>query len=252
MNPLSERARLMLERYRVLETMLRSEKARLWEHVKQANAQGLLPRFEMSAAPSPSSRGPSFGRSRSAPAIRLIVASALLTLPAVAAVSIAVRQARTRAGRSSVEDHVASTIAPAASKMVPAQEVVAAQNDGMRPVDIAENFAPMSPKRFALRKTAHGPTVESTIDEEVHLLNEAQVADDAGDWQRALKLLDEYPKRFPASHLADARAVAHLVVLCKLGRVTAARGEAVRFLSRYPNSPFTDRVQRNCNSKDGL
>jgi hypothetical protein len=51
--------------------------------------------------------------------------------------------------------------------------------------------------------------------------------------------------------LAEARAVEHLVVLCKLGRMTAARQEAVRFLARYPNSPFTDRVKGICVSKDG-
>ena len=254
MNPLSERARLMLERYKVIETMSVSEKTRLLENIQQANARGLLPRFEVSAAPSTASKATSFGRSWSAPAIRLIIVSALLALPAVAAVAFAVRQAR----RPSVENHVASTIAPATAEVVPAQEVapaqpaqqVPAQINGMGPVDTTEHLAPLSPKRVVLRKTARGPAVESTIDEEMHLLNEAQAADDAGDWPRALKLLDEYPRRFPSSRLADARAVAHLVVLCKLGRVTAARHEAVRFLSRYPNSPFTDRVKGICVSKD--
>jgi hypothetical protein len=254
MNPLSERARLMLERYKVLETMSGSEKTRLLESIRQANARGLLPRFEVGPAPSTASRGTSFGRRPSAPAMRLIIVSALLALPAVAAVAIAVRQARRSDGRPSVEAHVASTIAPATAKVVPAQEVVPAQpaqNDGMGPVDTTEHIAPTSPKRFVLRKSARGPAVESTIDEEMHLLNEAQAADDAGDWRRALKLLDEYPRRFPSSRLAEARAVEHLVVLCKLGRMTAARQEAVRFLARYPNSPFTDRVKGICVSKDG-
>jgi hypothetical protein len=97
MNPLSERARLMLERYKVLETMSGSEKTRLLESIRQANARGLLPRFEVGPAPSTASRGTSFGRRPSAPAMRLIIVSALLALPAVAAVAIAVRQALGRA-----------------------------------------------------------------------------------------------------------------------------------------------------------
>src|SRR6266404_3433650 len=125
MNPLTERARLMLERYKVLETMSVSEKTRLLEDIQQANARGLLPRFEMSAAPSMASKPTSFGR-WSAPARRLIIVSTLLALPAMAAVAIAVRQTRIWGGRPSVEAHVASThaaptIAPATAKVAPAQ-----------------------------------------------------------------------------------------------------------------------------------
>jgi hypothetical protein len=255
MNPLSERARLMLERYKGLETMSGSEKTRLLEDIQNANARGVLPRFEVSAAPSMASQGSSFGRGWSAPARRLIIVSTLLALPAVAAVTIAVRQTRSRDQHPSdqhpsVEAHVASTrvaptIAPATVEVAPSQK------DDRGSVETTRRVAPTSPKRVVAPKTARGPAVESTIDEEMHVLKEAQAADDAGDWRRALQLLDEYPRRFPSGRLADARAVEHLVVLCKLGRVTAARQEAVRFLSRYPNSPFTDRVKGICVSKDG-
>jgi hypothetical protein len=249
MNPLSERARMMLERYKVIETMPVSEKARLLEDIQHANARGLLPRFEINAAPPTASKATSFGRSWSAPARRLIIVSTLLELPAVAAVAIAVRQTRSWVGRPAVEahvaaTHVASTIAPATVEVVPSQK------DDVGPAETTKHVAPTSPRRLALPKTPRGPAVEPTIDEEMHVLNEAQAADDAGDWRRALQLLDEYPRRFPSGRLADARAVEHLVVLCKLGRVTAARQEATRFLSRYPNSPFTDRVKGICVSKN--
>jgi hypothetical protein len=255
MNPLSDRARLMLERYKVLETMSVSEKTRLLEDIQQANARGLLPRFEMSAAPAMASKTPSFGRSWSVPARRLIIVSTLLALPAVAAVAITVRHARSWDGRPSVEAQLASTpVAPThvAPVIAPATvEVAPAQKDDMGPLETTKYVAPRSPKRIFVPKTPRGPAVESTIDEEMHVLKEAQAADDAGDWRRALQLLDEYPRRFPSSRLADARAVEHLVVLCKLGRVTAARQEAVHFLSRYPNSPFSDRVKGICVSKGG-
>jgi hypothetical protein len=249
MNPLSERARLMLERYKVVETLSVSEKTRLLEDIQNANSRGLLPRFEVSAAPSMASRVSSFGGGWSAPARRLIIVSTLLALPAVAAVTIAVRQTRSSDRRPSVEAHVGSTrvtptIAPATVEVAPSLK------DDMGPVETTRHVAPTSPRRVAAPKTPRGPALESTIDEEMHVLNEARAADDAGDWRRALQLLDEYPRRFPSGRLADARAVEHLVVLCKLGRVTAARQEAVHFLSRYPNSPFTDRVKGICVSKD--
>ena len=245
MNPLSERARLMLERYKVLETMSVSDKTRLLDNIQQANARGLLPRFELSAAPSMASKPTSLGRSWSAPARRLIIVSTLLALPAIAAVAIAVRQTRSSDRRPSGEaqvapTHVRPTVAPATVEVAPIQK-----ND-VEPVETTKHVALPSPKRAVVPKAARGPAVESTIDEEMHVLNEARAADDSGDWRRALQLLDEYPRRFPSSRLADARAVEHLVVLCKLGRVTAARQEAVDFLSRYPNSPFTDRVKGVC------
>ena len=250
MNPLSERARLMLERYKVLETMSVSEKTRLLDSIQQANARGLLPRFEVSAAPSVASKPTSFGRSWSAPARRLIIVSTLLALPAVAAVAIAVRQTRSSDRRPSVEarvvaTHAAPTVAPATVAVAPAQE------DEVGPIETTKRVATPSPTRVVVARAVRGPAVEPTIDEEMHVLNEARAADEAGDWRRALQLLDEYPRRFPSGRLADARAVEHLVVLCKLGRVTAARQEAVHFLSRYPNSPFTDRVRGICVSKEG-
>jgi outer membrane protein assembly factor BamD (BamD/ComL family) len=100
--------------------------------------------------------------------------------------------------------------------------------------------------RSALPRTAHQPATEATIDGEMRLLKEAQSAGTDGNWQRALRLLDEYAVRFPSGRLADVRAVAHMTALCQLGQINSARSEAERFLARYPNSPFTDRVKRVC------
>ena len=96
---------------------------------------------------------------------------------------------------------------------------------------------------------SRAPALESTIDAEMRLLTDAQAANQAGDPRRALQLLDEFALRFPASRLTDVRTVARLVALCKVGQADLARREAARFLAKYPNSPFQDRVRGICASK---
>jgi outer membrane protein assembly factor BamD (BamD/ComL family) len=87
---------------------------------------------------------------------------------------------------------------------------------------------------------------EPTIDEEVKLMTAAQAALRSGQPRRALHLLNEHARRFPNGKLASARAVAHMVALCAVGRADEARSEADRFLAKSPSSPFAERVRNVC------
>ena len=79
-------------------------------------------------------------------------------------------------------------------------------------------------------------------------MNGAQLALRSGNPGHALQLLNEDARRFPNGKLASARAVAHMVALCRLGRADEARLEADRFLAKNPSSPFADRVKAVCSS----
>jgi outer membrane protein assembly factor BamD (BamD/ComL family) len=87
---------------------------------------------------------------------------------------------------------------------------------------------------------------EGTIDEEVRLVQSAQLAIQSGEPRRALSLLDEHARRFPNGMLADAREVARIAAWCNAGERTLARARAEEFLARHPGSPFADRVRNLC------
>ncbi|HXI54464.1 MAG TPA: hypothetical protein VNO55_00265 [Polyangia bacterium] len=246
MNEPSERARLLLERYKTVESLSSAHKERLLAKLESAVARGTAPRFDDDGA-EPIAVPLSWPqRVWSAPLFRPLVLILLVALPAVAAVGIARRLTLDPVAPPPVAARPAS-VGPAASRSpveAPASESaplvaptpsVAAKHAGTRPST-----------RSALPRSAREPAADATIDGEMRLLKEAQAAGADGNWQRALRLLDEYAVRFPSGRLADVRAVAHLTALCKLGQTTMARSEAERFLVRYPNSPFTDRVKRVC------
>jgi len=80
-------------------------------------------------------------------------------------------------------------------------------------------------------------------------MNGAQAALRAGDAGRALSILNEHAKRFPAGKLATARQVTRMVALCQAGSPKQARAEAATFLARNPSSPFAERVRGICSSE---
>ncbi|MEA2699884.1 MAG: hypothetical protein QOI66_4155 [Myxococcales bacterium] len=241
----SERARVLLERYKTVESLSSAHKERLLAKLENAVARGASPQFDDDGA-TPMAVPPSwFQRAWAAPLFRPLILICLVALPAVAAVGIARRLTPARVVPPPAPAHPAPA-RPAPIGPTAPRPAVEAPDTEIAPLVAPKHSATLSPTRSTPPRSTHAPATDATIDGEMRLLKEAQAAGADGNWQRALRLLDEYAVRFPAGRLADVRAVAHLTALCKLGQTTMARSEAERFLVRYPNSPFTDRVKRVC------
>jgi hypothetical protein len=243
----SERARLLLGRYKAVESLSPSHQERLLAKLEDAVTRGTSPQFDDSDAP-PLASPPSWPqRAWSAPLFRPLMLILLMALPAAAAVGIISHL---------MPAHVVPSRAPAprpapVSRPMSAPPVEASAGEVAPLVAPAPAVAPKHPParsstRSALPRLRLQPASDATIDGEMRLLKEAQAAGADGNWRRSLRLLDEYALRFPSGRLGDVGAVAHLTALCKLGQTTIARSEAERFLARYPNSPFTDRVKKVC------
>jgi outer membrane protein assembly factor BamD (BamD/ComL family) len=67
-----------------------------------------------------------------------------------------------------------------------------------------------------------------------------------GNPAKALAAVEEHERRFPHGKLVESRRVTRILALCQLGRTSEARDERERFLSRYPQSPFSNRVRAVC------
>jgi hypothetical protein len=239
----SDKARLLLERYKAATGPAGADKARLLEVIQRRTAAGDLPRFAVQTnTPAVPKAGflqrfwaSSFGK-------------AGLAL-AVAGPALAVYAAH--------RDRPAATIQQA-SLPTSQREIVAAPAlavvSGAALQTVPEQIAPTtasSVPRAQLDKANDAllPS-EPTVDEEVKLMNGAQAALRSGNPAQALQLLNEDARRFPNGKLSSARAVAHMIALCRLGRVNEARLEADRFLAKNPSSPFAARVSDVCSSRE--
>ncbi len=81
---------------------------------------------------------------------------------------------------------------------------------------------------------------------EAELLAGAQAELGKGRPQRALDLLNEHERRHPSGALAQERAAAMVIALCRAGRTEQARARAEEFLKRAPNSVLVPRVRSSC------
>jgi hypothetical protein len=102
---------------------------------------------------------------------------------------------------------------------------------------------PVAPQPLAQKNTP------ITLDDEMRLLKAAYSALRAGKPEQALAQLAEHTWRFPNGELAESRDVAHIMALCRAGKVEASRSEAKRFLSERPSSPFAGRVRAICTKR---
>jgi hypothetical protein len=87
---------------------------------------------------------------------------------------------------------------------------------------------------------------ESRLEQEVHLLRDADRAVKAGDPERALVLLDRHATAFPHSTLEPERMAERVFALCRAGRIAQARAEAATFLTAHPEGPLALRVRSSC------
>jgi len=92
---------------------------------------------------------------------------------------------------------------------------------------------------------ARGASTPS-LEAEAALLRDAKEAEGAGNFDVALTRLDAHARRFPDGQLADARSRARIRVLCDLGRVAQARGEASLLARRAPHDPLAVQAMQIC------
>jgi len=228
-----ERARLVLARYKAATSPDGADKARLLEIIQQRALRGDLPRFVVQTA-APVVPKPSFAQwVWGSPLGKAGLALAVVGLPALGLYE-------------SHKIRTSSSVPAAPREPVEAPTLpVTSEEQPQTPSDPGPSTLPHA--RADKPNDAPLPS-EPTIDEEVKLMNGAQLALRSGNPSHALQLLNEDARRFPNGKLASARAVAHMVALCRLGRGDEARLEAERFLAKNPSSPFADRVKAVCSS----
>ena len=113
--------------------------------------------------------------------------------------------------------------------------------------------APAEPARHAPAHHAHvvARAPEATTDrlaEETALLASSNAQLRAGDARRALSLLDDYDRRYPAGVLREEVLATRVIARCQIGLEpdAAARRAANAFLTRHPASPLAPRVRSSC------
>jgi hypothetical protein len=247
MKELSGRASAVLGRYRTVEALRETEKSRLLETLQGRVARGDVPLPGVDLPPPQPAPSMHFlERLWSAPLAKAGVGIVGIAVAAAVAVTTTRPKAPiARAPRSVVLADDPGTLNHARPEPLPTAEP-AAPPDEPAPAVTRPNKARTKAAASA-RSIAPAPQAdEATVDEEVRLLHDAQLAVRSGDARRALSLLDEHASRFPAGKLADAREVTRMLALCDLGARAAAREKADHFLAEHPGSPFSDRVRRIC------
>jgi hypothetical protein len=96
------------------------------------------------------------------------------------------------------------------------------------------------PQRRAFEPSA--PEAGPLLAEEVAALRRARQNVDR-DPGRAIALLDDLDRRYPAGALREEAHVARILALCRLGRTEEARASALEFLKVHPGSVHTARVR---------
>ncbi|HSC87771.1 MAG TPA: hypothetical protein VLC09_10895 [Polyangiaceae bacterium] len=143
---------------------------------------------------------------------------------------------------------------PATEAMAPnrvAAETTPAPSD-VAPLDAAPSGStqdePSStePKRVvnsgATAPGANAPPTAHALEEENRLLREARSAHRQGDEARARSLLAEMARRFPRGALGQEREFLRVQIALASGEAGAAE-LGRRFVSRYPTSPYRERVE---------
>ena len=87
---------------------------------------------------------------------------------------------------------------------------------------------------------------ESSLAEELAMLQRARRALAADNGRLALGIVQELDERFPKGVLVEERGATRVLALCKLERVSEAREAARVFLARHPGSVYAERVRTSC------
>jgi len=101
--------------------------------------------------------------------------------------------------------------------------------------------------RPAKRASAAPPRVaESSLAEELAMLQRARRALGAGNGLLALGIVHDLDERFPKGVLIEERIATRVFSLCALERVSEARAVGREFLARHSSSVYAERVRRSC------
>jgi hypothetical protein len=97
--------------------------------------------------------------------------------------------------------------------------------------------------RAAADPSATAPSPATRLREETTLIRDARQALRAGDATRALRVLDECRRLFPAGVLQQERERLVIEALIKDGRAAEASARAGAFLRKYPDSPHAGEIR---------
>ncbi|HTQ07908.1 MAG TPA: hypothetical protein VMI54_28845 [Polyangiaceae bacterium] len=143
----------------------------------------------------------------------------------------------------------APTITALAPPSAVAPPAAPAPPEATAPVAGSAEAAVLDAPRGGGRATASAPPSDR-LAEEVAILSEAERDLHAGQYQSALRLLDEHRRKFPNGTLAQERMAARVQALCGLGRVTEAQAALGRLTRLSPNSPHEDSAREACAAKN--
>jgi hypothetical protein len=136
--------------------------------------------------------------------------------------------------------HVAPAAAPApAPTVAPLPPVVVV------PPLVTERPAPHHAVARPAAPPHDVPVTTTRLAEETALLGSANAALRAGDSARALALLDDYDRRYPAGIMREEVLATRIIARCQLDTRDATAG-ADAFLARHPRSPLAPRVRSSC------
>jgi hypothetical protein len=113
------------------------------------------------------------------------------------------------------------------------------------PAAASPSAEPSESSRVGARSVAAAPG-NDRLAEEVAILSQAERDLNAGNYQSALRVLDEHRHKFPNGTLAQERMAARVQALCGLGRVSEAQVALARLTRVSPNSPHQERAREAC------
>jgi hypothetical protein len=133
-------------------------------------------------------------------------------------------------------------VPPAAPKAAQKAPLVTAKPAPEAPVLSVDALPTAETPKAAVpsRSPAHE---EDALSLELSAIESARAALGRRDYSRALRLLDEYAKRFPKAHLTAEATVLRIEALTARGDKAAATRIGKAFLSRDPNGPYARRVR---------
>jgi len=134
--------------------------------------------------------------------------------------------------------------APRVEEAVDRPEAVPDEAPPIEEEPAAEEAAP--PTEVTVPATKAGPPKKTGVAEEVALMGRIRRAIQAGDSDRALRLLRQHGRRFPNGVFADEREVSLAEALCAAGKLDKGQDVANGFVARNPQSPLAARARRAC------
>jgi len=179
------------------------------------------------------------------------------SLTAVAAASGAVDQATCATRRSYPQTPTAiSNAMPMATTTrapltIPASTSLPASTPARIWRETSKPFAAAIPTDTVPAPVGLPASAISTLEQDVRLLRDADIATKAGDPERALTLLDEHAAAFPRSDLEPERSAERVFALCRAGRIDEARSARSAFLRAHPTGPLAVRVKTASSCRGG-